>query len=430
MRFDGGPGGPAIAIAGEKLGLGADLTDRFGFDECMLDHRLLRVLTYLAMRRREGGEGWTDADELAFFADCGATGGSMAKLLERRLREVSGRASSEGGRLIEYWPRENVAGRRGGRFGGRSRGPYRMGIPASRIDLDPHVGWSILLGRPMAESSWCGDVEATLASARAHAVAGRFHEARQGAESALRAVHGGDVTRHLTGRDRAVMVGDTWALLSTLEMEMGLWQEGLLAARRARTLFTKARTPARVAHAWESEAHLLGQREDGDFRFDSVAAARNALLHLESSSRELRAGPRRAHHIGVLGQRLSEAGDLRGAAKKLVWALRTAHEAASLPWAAIWAARLAQNDIRAGAIASAEKNLTFATELTRRPDAAAEALLVRVTAEVMIASGRWSEAEPWVEKALLVGHQRGMQHQIRLARRLLKSLKERHRGPG
>ncbi|MGK3968355.1 hypothetical protein WMF38_29760 [Sorangium sp. So ce118] len=429
MEIGGSPGDPTVAINGETFTLGADLTDRFGFDDCRLDHRLLRVLTYLAVRRSAGGAGWVDADELGFFADCGATGGSAAKLLERRLREVPGDASCDQGRLIEYGARENVSGRGGGRFGGRSRGPYRLGVPAPRLHLDPQVCWAILLDRPIIAPAPCGDLDETLAAARGHAAAGRFHDARREALSALGAIYRGEVAQTMKGRDRALLVGDSWALLSTIDMEMGRWSEGLLASRRAKVLFTGARSPERVAHAWELEAHLLGQREDGDFRLDAVAAARNALHHLESASREWRSGLRRAYHVGVLGRRLSHAGDTRRGAKGLTWAFRAAHEAGSAHWAAIWACRLAENDVRSGDIASAERNLAIATDLTCEPTAAADALLLRVRAEVLLASQRWSEAAPWIERAMQAGSQRDMRHQLRLARELLAAMNERRSRP-
>ncbi len=350
------------------------------------------------------------------MAEGGTSGGGVTKFFERRLRE-----QSSGPRLIEYPPRINVQGHGGGRFGGRSCGPYRLGVAPPRLHVDVEVCWAFLLGRLEAVVSTASDFDDALGSARLAAEEGRFSCARGHAEQGLRLFYLVGAPGCRTPRDRLVAAGEAWHTLANIEMEMGMWLDGLHATHRARQLFTVARSREQVAQTWQLEAHLLGQRDDGNFKSDAAMAARNALDNLDSASKGSRAR-NRGYYVGVLGQRLSRLGHVQRASRKLTFAFQAAQDAGTPRWASIWAARLAQNYIRAQDLDNAERSLCVATDLRAHLTPAGNAVLVRATAELLIAARRWDEAEVWVERALQIGYERSMQNQVRRAEELRAAL--------
>lgn len=408
---------PQIVIDGEAHGIGATLPQRCGFDDCKLEIRLLRFICALALRRLGDEQGWIDADELGQLADGGASGGSVANFFRLRLQE-----RSTGPRLIEYRPRVNVQGPGGGRFGGRSVGPYRLGVAPPHLQVDVELCYAVLLDRRDGSAAEAGDFDEALASARALAEQGAFSRARAAAEQGLYLWYQTGAPAYRQRRDRLVAAGSAWSTLADIEMEMGLWSDGLPSIRRARRLFVEARSPDRVAQTWQLEAHLLGQRDDDDFRAQAVLAARNALRSLESSSRSRRSGLNRAYYVGVLGQQLSRIGQVKCAAQKLTFAFKAAEDHGAPCWASIWAARLTQNYLRDHDLVEAERTLRAATDRAAHLTPAGNAVLVRATAEFLIATEQWDEAEVWIGRALRIGRERNMQNQVRRAQSLVAAL--------
>lgn len=423
LRIDRGTGdgGLRIVVDGEHFVLGDDLSDRFGFDEARLDERILRILVTLALRRRSGGPGWMTAEELGLLALAGASGSATAKRLE-----VSLRATCRGGtRLIEF---PAPAPGQGGR-GGRSRGPYRLGVAPEALELDDEACWQFLAGQPLPrEHADHRDLAGLLDAARTEMHAGRFLRARARASRALEAIFAGtaDGPPPASPRDRCFSLGQTFALLANIDLHLGSTGAGILAARRAHAYFERVKHPEGEAQALDIEAHLRGQLDDPTELRRSFVAARNALARLDDARRTLRKGVQRAVYVGTLGQRQSRLGDTRQAAKRLQSAYRLCQDATSPSWMGVWAMRLGQNALVAGELAAAEKFIASAHDVGAALTPSGQAALTRATAELHLAAGRWGEAERWIARARAIGEDLAMGYQIRLATRLLEQL-EHHK---
>jgi hypothetical protein len=402
-----------LVVRGQRVVPGDDLSDRFGFDIARLDERLLRILVTLAVRRHGGGPGWMTAEELGLLALNGASGSATAKLLEVSLRG----STRVGPQLIEFRP----AGATGG---GRSRGPYRLGVPAESTVLDEAACWCFLTGRVLAEGMADGcSLADHLAQARAAMHAGRFIEAQALTQMALRSMFEGvQELRRATERDRCYWLAQTCLLLSNVELEIGATRLGLLAVARAQRCFERIRHPEGSASALLVEANLRGQIDDTQERRRSYVAARNALVRLDDAGRGPRRGMQRAIYIGTLGQRMSLLGQTRQAARRLRMAHQLCEAASSRTWAAIWEVRLGQNALTAGDRPAAERFMASALEAAEAMTPSGYASLVRGMSELSLATGRLDEAERWIVCARTVGEKLGMGHQVLLADRLMARL--------
>ncbi len=405
-----------LVVRGQRVVLGDDLTDRFGFDDVRLDERLLRILVALAIRRCNGAPGWMTAQELGVLALAGASGGATAKQLELALR---GRLRV-GPRLIEFQPVSPSGG-------GRSRGPYRLGVAPEATVLDEVACWSFLAGRaPSAAAAQGRALADDLADARSALHGGRFVEAQCLAHTALRSLFAGDEElRRSSERERCYWLAQTYMLLANIDLEFGATRPGLLAIARARQCFDSLRHPEGCASALLVEAHLRGQIDDPDENRRSFIAARNALVRLDDAGRTARHGIQRAGHIGTLGHRQSQLGQTRPAARRLLTAYRLCEAASSRTWAAIWAIRAGQNALAAGEQTSAERFMALALAAADTLTPSGYAALTRGMGEFHLATGQLDEAERWILRAQAVGEQLAMGHQRHLADRLLARLERR-----
>ncbi len=420
-----------LVVQGERISQGDDLSDRFGFDEARLRERMLRILVVLALRRQAGGSGWMTADELELLAlaamrppsrRAATTGGSaVAKLLEEALRETV-----RGGlRLIEFQP-AHVPALRG--RGGRSRGPYRLGVPPEDLELDDEACWMFLAGQSATRAVEArSDLAGLLGGARAELHAGQFLQARAHASGALRAIFAGtaDELRAASAGDRCFWLAQTFVLLANVDLEVGWTRAGILAVTQAHRYFARIKHPEGEVGALQVEAHLRGQTDDRAELRRSFVAARKALARLDDGRRALRKGFPRAMCVGTLGQRQSSLGDTRPAARHLQTAYRMCEEASSPGWMGIWAMRLGQNALIAGELGAAEGFIASAHEAAGALTPSGQASLARATAELQIATARWDEAERSIVRARVLGEMLAMDHQVRLADRLLARLEQR-----
>lgn len=405
-----------LVVRGRRVALGDDLTDHYGFDDTRLDERMLRILVALAVRRRNGGQGWMTAEELGVLALAGASGRATAKQLEMALREVM----RVGPRLIEYRP-ASASG------GGRSRGPYRLGVAPEATALDEAACWSFLAGRALSEGVGEGhSLEVHLADARSALHGGRFVEAQSMTYAALRSIfEGTDELRRACDRDRCHWLAQAYLLLANIDLEIGAPRPGLLAAARARHHFDHICHPEGAASALLVEAHLRGQVDDPDESRRSFVAARNALVRLDDAGRAARRGVQRAAHIGTLGHRQSQLGQTKPAARRLLTAYRLCEAASSRTWAAIWAIRVGQNALAAGDQTTAERYMVLANANADALTPSGYAALTRGMGELHLITGQFAEAELWILRARAVGENLAMGHQRNLADRLLARLERR-----
>ncbi len=414
------PSALELVILAQRFRLSDDLSDRFGFDDHRLDEPMLRIIVALALRRDADRRGWMTSEELGLVALEGASGPATAKRLEVALRDT--RHADTGPRLIEF---QTIQTGGTGHRGGRSRGPYRLGIPAEQLNLDRAACLGFLAGRPMtAQPIVAVDLAEQFVAVDDAMSAGRLMAARTAAQAALQMIVEGRAAelRDASDHERCFQLARTFDRLANIDMELGCTRDGLNAAHRSRRLYERVRHPEGVAHTLQIEALLRGQSDDpADLRL-SYCAARNALLRLDDATRGARKGARRAMYIGVLGQRLTHLGRTREAARRLEAAYHLC-EAHDVPrWMAIWALRLAQNAVAARQLAKAENFMTTANELADRLSLPGEAALTRANAELHLAAGRPDEAERWIHRAARIGQSQGMLHQERLVQRLAERL--------
>ncbi len=406
-----------LVVRGQRVALGDDLTDRFGFDDTRLDERMLRIIVALALRRRSEAQGWMTAGELGALALAGTSGSATAKQLELALCE----ATRVGPRLIEFQPASTSGG-------GRSRGPYRLGVAPEAVALADAACWSFLTGHlPYEHGEDARSLAVDLADARAALHGGRLALAQSLAHTALRSIFEGvDELRRGTERDRYYWLAQAYMLLANIDLETGATWSGLLAITRARQHFEHVRHPEGAASALLVEAHLRGQVDDPGEHRRSFIAARNALVRLDDARRTARRGLQRAMHIGTLGHRQSQLGQTKPAARHLLTAHRLCEAASSRTWAAIWAIRAGQNALAAADRASAERFMALALVDADALTPSGYAALTRGMGELHLATGQLDEAERWILRARTVGEQLTMGHQRRLADQLMARL-ERQR---
>lgn len=415
---------PEVTLGDVRLRMGDVLPEGIGFDEGRLDERLVRTLAALALRRLEGA-GWTSAEELALFVDGSANGGGgMAKFLERRLSE-----QATASRVIEFAARErdNADGRARGHRGGRSRGPYRLSAAGPRLVVDSDLCRSILVGRALRPALLATDTPwVHMASARDLVSLGRFPEAHRQASAAVARALARDAESAIAKpRDRAWALGEACRLLSNVEMEMGLFVEGLGAAGQARRLFTAIGHPEGEAHSLQLESHLLGQRELPGDALAALHRARTALHKLDNAVRHQRRGPTRASYVIVVGQRLSRVGQTEAAARSLAWAARAYLEGGVGHGACQAQLRLAQNALQADQLSAAARHIAEASELREHLTAAGKSLYARVSAEVLAALGDWDQAERWALDALSRSRDQGMRNEIERLKPILSAIEAR-----
>ena len=405
-----------LVVRGQHVAIGDDLSDRFGFDEPRLDERLLRIIVALALRRRAGGDGWMTAEELSVFALAGVSGQATSKQLEKALHDKT----RVGPRLIEYRPARPSGG-------GRSRGPYRLGVVPGAIELDEDACWSFLAGRTLPPRAEDDDGLAhLLGDARSALHAGRLVQAQILARTALRSIYEGfDELRRAPARERYLGFAQAYALLANIDLETGTTKAGLLAAERARICFDRIKHPEGTAYALQLEAHLRGQLDGHEESRRSFDAARKALVKLDDAGRGARRGLQRAVYIGTVGLRQSRLGFTAPAAKRLLTAYRLSEAASSRTWAAIWAIRIGQNALVAGNLAIAERFMAIAHDAADTLTVSGYAALTRGMGELYLVAGQLDEAERWILRARSIGEELAMGHQRHLSDQLFDRLVKR-----
>ncbi|WP_148314025.1 hypothetical protein WME98_10590 [Sorangium sp. So ce296] len=427
VEVGGSASAPWLRLGAERFHLGADLSDRFGFDGCVLEEDLLRIIVLLAMRRETQAEGWISADEIGVLLKDGASGAAISKQFERILRNTpcahGGHELGSGFRLIEYWTRET--GGTGPR-GGRSRGPYRLGVRREQVRLDEDIASAALTWRPLSRLEPLeGDIDAILEKVRVAASAGRFRESSSWLDALLLSIYRGnnELVAQSPRKERSMLLARIWDATSIIDMEMGRPADGLRAARRARALYAISHHPEGIAHTWQVEAHLLGQSDDPENAHRALAAARMSLVHLDSASRSNRRGIKRAQYVGTLGQRLTVVGATQKAEKSLEHAYRTSTEHGFIQPAATWALRLAENALKAKNLRGAENLLMMSHERQQQMSVPQRAAFARIFAAFHGASGHREAAQHWLAEALEIGERHQMLNQIRLVTQLERSLR-------
>lgn len=355
------------------------------------------------------------AEELGLIALGGVSGSAVADRLGKSLRDA---IPASDPRIIQ-WRVVSTGGT--GYRGGRSRGPYRLGLSPEDFDLDAAACYSFLAGQSISVSHIApGNCIEQLRAAREAMFRGDLTDGRALVHAALIGTLTGsdDEMRRASQRDRRFQLAQVYSLLANIEMEMGYSCEGLDAVGRARALFERVKHPEGVAHAFQIEALLFGQSGTPDDLIRSVAAAKNARLRIDSAPPRARAGASRAAYIGVLGQRLTPLGRTREAARHLQTAFRLCEAAGNPCWMAIWAVRQAQNAIAERRLGEADRFMATAYELATALTVSGTAVLARASLELCIAAGRRDEAAQWIQRAHEIGVARRMLHQERLVREL------------
>ena len=87
IAIESGEHAQILRVGGEVFHPRESLPARFGFKEgVILTDRLLRILAFLALRRRGTSSGWTDAVEIALLVESSGTDRGVKKFLEMRRR--------------------------------------------------------------------------------------------------------------------------------------------------------------------------------------------------------------------------------------------------------------------------------------------------------------------------------------------------------
>jgi len=411
-------GAPRLHIADLSLAYGDSLSGLYGFDECCLDEELLRIILALALRKQEDPMAWTSADELGVLARGGASGASTAKRLEVVL---AARPRVEAGpRLIEYWQSQPE-----GRYrGGRSRGPYRLGrwIDSSRIDMATAL--ALLTGGTGLSGATCAPDDYAELSLVAKVAFGQgdFVAARRFAGAMMAAIY--SQPTNVSSKELMATIAEAQTLFANIALELGQTSQGLTAALTAQRLFTRLRHVSGLTRALQVEAHMRGQMTGEEEAALSVAAAKRALFQLDNGSRSSRKGLSRAMVVGTIGWRLNAAGRLNHAGRRLRSALRMSQDAGSEEWSGVWSFRAAQNEVARGNLRCAEEHLQRSLTLKHSMGVSTSAAMARAATEFFIATGDFDEAERWLRRAQIIGHNNCMAYQTYLVERLASQLQD------
>jgi len=399
-----------LDVRGQQLHLGDDISDRFGFGDSTLDARMLRVIIALALRRRGGDNGgWMTAEELSMYSHSGSTAQASAKFLEVSLRDDR----CKGLRLIEYRPKT------------RSRGPYRLAVSPTALQLDTEACWSFLLGAsPTFTQEDATDSALLLKRGRSALAQQDILTAISVGHFALRMAVEGKVNEECSKRGKRSWLAQVYSLLAHADLEAGLPHDGIVAAQRAHSLFTSINDAYGTAQILQTEAHLRGQFHDPDQLRLSEGAAHKALQKLQNTRTSARTGVSRAAFTGTLGHRMSKNGNTRRASKKLLSAYRLCLEHGSTLWAATWAIRVSQNAVQSGDLATAEEYIYLANGQADTLNISGLAALTRAMSEFLLAARRFDEAERWISRARALGTEHSMGYQKSEVERLWLRLRK------
>lgn len=425
VEFGGFPTDPWLRVNGHRYGIGERFEGKYGFEYgTVLSERLFSILVALAVARMADPDpdgGWLSADELAMTIDNEPRPGrggdrrkhehdSSGEVLSATPRRSRPLGPSEDGtgkflwRVLRGYYRdlsEEIALTRNPdthliqyervrKIGtvlahGRMGGPYRLGVARDAITLDRDRALGVRLPSEPVE------LDEALCQARRLALANDYVAAR----GLLLAGLFGPAGR--ISRDDLTLVGTAHHLLSHYAVQLGMPEDAIRSARRARRLYADLRDPVAVTSTLITESHAesqLGQEvaaldiaRQAAGRLENASPARRRLLRLEL--------------LGVFGQRYARLRRFPAAERNLLNALHMAEDAGDAVMICRAVMRRAENFMGERNLSAAERALCQAHEIGERyPVRGPETpVLWRITAGFMVSAGRWDEAARWTQRA-------------------------------
>jgi hypothetical protein len=399
VEFGGFPAEPWMRVDEWTYHVGQSLEGRYGFAPFVeLDERLLRIIVALALARKLDAAtgGWVSAEQLAVTAEDMTSPAATRKFLSRMLRGYTPSPEDEvaftripNAYVVQYWPLRKV---RTIHANGRSRGPYRLGVPRESITLTPESCLAFL-GHSMVQLP---DEERALPEAIAHAqaLADRCDYLAARATLLKGLLH---PAQGSNDKQRYGLVADAYHLLGQYGVQLRFPEEAIRSALRARSLFKMLRHPGGVASTLLTEAHAEGQWGNESAALMATRLARTILDDVTPGYRRIK----RAECAGVVGQRYSHVHNFEAAERNLVRAFHLAQDVDDRRQVCLWAVRRAENFLRQGDLGATERALSEAHDWYRRCLIAGmeRTVLWHVTASFMVATDHLDEASRWATRA-------------------------------
>ena len=223
------------------------------------------------------------------------------------------------------------------------------------------------------------------------------------------------------------LVATAQHLLSHYAVHLGMPDEAIRSARRARELYRALRDPVAVTATLVTESHAESQR---GYELTALGVARHAAAHLENAAP---LGRRRLQLelLGVFGQRYARLRRFGQAERSLVQALHVAEEAGDAIHFCRAAMRRAENFTDQRNLSAAEYALTQAHEIAQHdsigsPEAP---VLWRITAGFMASTSRWAEATLWTERARDFALQHRLSNEIKRLQPTIAAIERSDRVP-
>jgi tetratricopeptide (TPR) repeat protein len=418
VKFGGfGDRNPWLRVNDRVYHIGKHLEGRHGFRPSVpLSDRLLRILVALAVARKldinpEGG--WVSAEQLA--ATVGevtlreGTRRFLARVLQGYLDspedETAIRQIPEvGTHLIQYRPQRNV-----GLIiaHGRTRGPYRLGVPPKDITFDRDAGVRFLgtsILQQLPSEGW--DLSQALAYAQAAAQQCDYLTARA---AILKGLLLG--THASNEKQRYGLVADAHHFLGQYAIQLRFPEEAIWSARQARVLFKELKHWDGVVSTLLTEAHAEGQLGN---EIAALSGTREARVLLDDNVAPRYRGMKRAECAGVVGQRYSHLQNFDAAEHNLLRALQLAQEVDDRRQVCLWAVRRAENFLRQQNFFSTERTLVEAHDWFERLGVGGmeRTVLWRVTAGFSVATGQLDDAVRWTRHVEAFALAHGLDSQV------------------
>lgn len=406
-----------LAINGQCYDFNDSISD-FGLNgKVLLSKRLMKLIVVLALYRIYANhDGWITLKDLCLKVDYDTNKtkskrSGLVNFIQRHFNLYREEFPHNNSYLLEYRPKSEDTN-----FG-LSKGPYRIGVPPSRIQLDPAACWSFLLERnhiPVVE-------QISSSSLLIENVHQRIDEGEYiNAHLYLRKYLELWYLTPPSSNSSQLEFADCWDLLSNIEMTLGLSQAALQAAKKAQEFYTAiGRQPLGIAHSLEIQSHALSQM--GRKR-ESVNYAQQALRHIDNTTKEHRLGMTRAKCSGALGQKLTRVGQVKKAENILLRSQKVSEDYGSISWYSNWSLRLVENAIKQGNITKAEKLFADINEFETSLKTDIKAIYYHVGACLFISMGDFKEAKEFAKKSLEIGQLHNMIHQIKKTLPLLQKL--------
>ena len=400
VEFGGFPHDPWVRVNGSRYEIGDSFDGEYGFEYgTALSLRLFRIIVALALARTldaDPGGGWLSTDELAASVeDARPSSDGTGKFLSRVLRGYSRQLSEEIAftrnpetHLIQY---ERVQKIGAVLAHGRMRGPYRLVVPSDAITLDRNSAVAFLGYAEHDLPSEPIGLEEALQRARGLALANHYVAARGLLFAGLFG------PADWASRDDLDLISTAHHLLSHYAVQLGMPDDAIRSARRARRLYAELRDPVAVTSTLITESHAESQL---GHELAALGVARHAAARLENASPSRRRLLRLELH-GVFGQRYARLRRFPAAERNLLNALRAAENVGDAVMISRAVMRRAENFTGQQNLSAAEHTLSEAHEIgERHPVRGPETpVLWRITAAFMVSAGRWDEAARWTRRA-------------------------------